>query len=292
MANASYIMGNDNTEPTASSNSLTSALQGWRNQIEKDLKGADFTKRLVTSTTEGIALQPLYTRADLPAELNPNEVPGQAPFLRGLSAKRGCRRLQAIRRPDAKSFNKALREALMNGQDAVVLPGGCGQGGTYWSPAGLADLSIALEGVELTAIPIHVEPGADPLGVAALIMALAKSREISPADLSGSIASDPITSGAKRGEAPIDDSPVLDNLAGWISWTTNHAPDVRALAIDGTAWNEAGASAVRYSPRMLRSRMARSASRLSCFSRSACRLSYSRLPLATASSTFARPSLK
>ncbi len=46
------------------------------------------------------------------------------------------------------------------------------------------------------------------------------------------------------------------------------------------------------SPRRDRVAIARSASRRSCRSRSACRLSYSRLPLATASSTFALPSLK
>src|SRR5690606_37258155 len=44
--------------------------------------------------------------------------------------------------------------------------------------------------------------------------------------------------------------------------------------------------------RSSRCRMARCASRLSCFSRSACRLSYSFLPRASAISTFARPSRK
>jgi hypothetical protein len=47
-----------------------------------------------------------------------------------------------------------------------------------------------------------------------------------------------------------------------------------------------------YSPRCLRADIADSASRVAVRSRKVWRLSYSRLPLATAISTFARPSLK
>src|SRR3954454_18099883 len=47
-----------------------------------------------------------------------------------------------------------------------------------------------------------------------------------------------------------------------------------------------------YSPRCRRVDIARWASRRSCRSRNACRLSYSRLTFATASSTFALPSWK
>ena len=38
-------------------------LQDWRAQVERDLKGADFDKRLVKRTHEGVSYQPLYTEA-------------------------------------------------------------------------------------------------------------------------------------------------------------------------------------------------------------------------------------
>ncbi len=40
-------------------------MQNWRDQVAKDLKGADFNEKLLT-TIDGIAVQPLYTRENLP----------------------------------------------------------------------------------------------------------------------------------------------------------------------------------------------------------------------------------
>ena len=53
----------------------------WRALVAKVLKGADFERRLVRETDDGIAIQPLYTA--LP--VNPG-VPGAAPFIRGAAA--------------------------------------------------------------------------------------------------------------------------------------------------------------------------------------------------------------
>ena len=38
--------------------------EAWLALVAKVLKGADFNKRLVSSTRDGLAIQPLYTRAD------------------------------------------------------------------------------------------------------------------------------------------------------------------------------------------------------------------------------------
>ena len=40
------------------------AREAWLALVDKVLKGADFEKRLVSRTADGIAVQPLYTRAD------------------------------------------------------------------------------------------------------------------------------------------------------------------------------------------------------------------------------------
>lgn len=236
-------MGQENnaSNPTAS---LDSALTAWRAQIDKDLKGADFTKRLVTRTPEGIALQPLYTRADLPSTLDPTEKPTQAPYRRGWNYQSTCRRLQAIRRPDAAAYNKALLEGLMNGQDAVALPR-TDSVGSDWAPRSLDELTTALDKVDLTAVPLHLSSGADPLGAASLVLGLAKSREIGADKLTGSVAADPIGEAAKEGEYPEDDTVLLDNLAGWTRWCATHAPGLRTVAVDATVWNKAGANAVQ-----------------------------------------------
>ena len=40
------------------------AREAWLALVAKVLKGADFEKRLVARTADGLALQPLYTRGD------------------------------------------------------------------------------------------------------------------------------------------------------------------------------------------------------------------------------------
>ena len=236
-------MGQENTASTSTA-SLESALTAWRAQIETDLKGADFNKRLVTRTLEGIALQPLYTRMDLPGSVSMAEKPGEAPFRRGWTTSPTCRRLQSIHRPDAASFNKALKEALMHGQDAVVLPR-LDEPGSAWSPSQIDDLTTALAEVEITAVPVHLGAGADPLPAAALYLAHAKTRGIAADKLSGSVAADPIGESARWGSAPADDTYLLDNLAGWTRWCATHATGVRTLAIDASTWSAAGANAVQ-----------------------------------------------
>ncbi|MCU0245985.1 MAG: methylmalonyl-CoA mutase family protein [Bryobacter sp.] len=52
----------------------------WEAEITADLKGADYEKKLVWRTEDGIAVRPYYTRGDAAA---PDLAPGEYPFLRG-----------------------------------------------------------------------------------------------------------------------------------------------------------------------------------------------------------------
>lgn len=236
-------MGQENNASTSTA-SLESALAAWRAQVEKDLKGADFNKRLVTRTPEGIALQPLYSRADLPSSVSANEQPGEAPFRRGWVNRPVCRRLQAIKRSDAAGYNQALREALMNGQDAVMLPG-IDTPGSAWKPTQLEDLAQALDGVEITAVPVYLPAQADPLPAAALYLAHAKQRGVAIENLIGGVTADPIGAAANAGQTPADDQNLIDNLAGWTGWCATHAPGVRTVGVDASVYNDAGANAVQ-----------------------------------------------
>ena len=180
---------NDTTEP--SKDALTDALAAWREQVERDLKGVPFEKRLITRTPEGIALNPLYTRADLPAGLGEDERPGQGHLRRGArpaTTRIPCLRLQSIRRADADSFNRALKSALMAGQDAVVVPGAAEAAGGSWSPSSLGEFSTALSEVELSAVPVHFPVDASSLPATALLLAHAEERGLAVASLTGSVA--------------------------------------------------------------------------------------------------------
>src|SRR3954447_2052801 len=56
----------------------------WEAAIQKDLKGADYEKKLVWRTDEGIAVRPYYRRENLAGlEQQLLAAPGSFPFVRG-----------------------------------------------------------------------------------------------------------------------------------------------------------------------------------------------------------------
>ena len=54
----------------------------WQTLVAKVLKGADFERRLVSRTADGLRIEPLYTRADAVPGVG-EAAPGKAPFIRG-----------------------------------------------------------------------------------------------------------------------------------------------------------------------------------------------------------------
>ena len=59
----------------------------WLALVEKALKGADFDRRLVARTADGLRIAPLYGRAEAPSGLS-GQQPGAAPYLRGEATRR------------------------------------------------------------------------------------------------------------------------------------------------------------------------------------------------------------
>ena len=71
--------------------------EAWLKLVEKVLKGADFEKRLVSRTADGLAIQPLYTRPDAAPAARPG----------GRVAARAWDIRQRHAEPDAGLANKA-----------------------------------------------------------------------------------------------------------------------------------------------------------------------------------------
>ena len=67
------------------------STEAWEAAIQKDLKGADYEKKLVWRTDEGIAVRPYY-RSDALTGLasQTSALPGQFPFVRGTGAANLC----------------------------------------------------------------------------------------------------------------------------------------------------------------------------------------------------------
>src|SRR5688572_28770719 len=95
----------------------------WRQLVDKALKGADFDKKLVAKTADGLRIEPLYTRADtLPG--SEAAAPGKAPFTRGSHAAardHGWQIHQRVVEADPAAANKVMLEELEGGANGLVL---------------------------------------------------------------------------------------------------------------------------------------------------------------------------
>ena len=101
---------------------MTNATDDWAALAKRELKGAD-PDSLIWHTLEGIAIKPLYTKADLEGLDHLDGVPGAAPFTRGVKATMYAGRPWTIRQyagfSTAEASNDFYRKALAAGQQGV-----------------------------------------------------------------------------------------------------------------------------------------------------------------------------
>ena len=90
------------------------AREAWLKLVEKVLKGADFDKRLVARTVDGLAIAPLSTRADV-ATAGSGIAKRPSPFRGGWDIR------QRHAEPDAKLANAAILEDLEGGVTSLLL---------------------------------------------------------------------------------------------------------------------------------------------------------------------------
>src|SRR5262245_38026393 len=101
------------------------SYETWREQVQKDLKGADFEKRLVTRTLEGIAIQPLYAAQGGGAVADAAGFAGLPPYQRGGSSVGRHGALWDVRaeycHPDVEHAKAEISDDLARGARSLWL---------------------------------------------------------------------------------------------------------------------------------------------------------------------------
>lgn len=92
----------------------------WISKINADLKGADFNKKLVWKTAEGIDVKPFYRAGDTGSLMYGETLPGEFPFRRGSKKSNNSWLVrQDIKISDYESANLKALEILMRGIDSI-----------------------------------------------------------------------------------------------------------------------------------------------------------------------------
>jgi len=93
--------------------------QAWEDAIAKDLKGADYDKKLIWRTVAGMAARPYYRAEDTAGLDWARTTPGVFPYVRGTRAEAGWRIREVIDLPDALAANRAARAAVAAGAEEI-----------------------------------------------------------------------------------------------------------------------------------------------------------------------------
>ena len=232
------------------------SYDAWRAQVDKDLKGADFDKRLLGRTLEGIVVQPLYTARDRVAEADAGGFAGLPPYQRGPAPIGRSGRHWDVRTEhagtDARATARDLAEDLGAGAtsvwlrfDALTRTGDTGRSDADGLPCdSLAKLDTLLSQVDLAQTPVWLDAGAN-VALAALYLALAERKDVDPSALRGSLGCDPLGALARDGSLPFDVKNAGALFGELCRVTAQSYPQLRAADVDVEVYQLAGAHAAQ-----------------------------------------------
>ncbi|WP_082403743.1 methylmalonyl-CoA mutase family protein [Saccharothrix sp. NRRL B-16348] len=182
--------------------------------------GADFGS-LITTTYDGIAVQPLYTADDRAPDAG---FPGLAPFTRG-GRPQGAVEGWDVRQQQRVADREAVMADLQNGVTSLWLKG--------LDPATYDDV---LADVYLDLAPVVVDAGADFLEAGRAMLRVWDQRPVLADEVRGNVGADPLGVQARTGRPA--DLKALTDLLG----RARAFPGLRLVVVDGLPFHEAGGS--------------------------------------------------
>lgn len=242
---------------------LPPKFEEWKAQVEKDLKGASFEKKLITKTYEGINLNPIYTIEDSKNSHNKNSLPGFDNFIRGESTSgyhvKTWNVNQEISLADSIEFNTALIDALQNGQNCINVSLDSATklgldadysdinlvGDTGLSISAIKSLDRALNNIDPTQYHISVHTGAIGLPFLSLFNSLLHSRNIKSNKISGAITADPLQELVKTGNLKISEDFIFNSLKLAVDWSNKNASKLKVIGISTLPYVNSGANSVQ-----------------------------------------------
>ena len=194
-------------------------------------------ERLLDSPTyDGFPIRPLYTGLDALPE---PPLPGRWPFVRGADALRDVKSGWKV----AESFPTGAAQKTAEGNDAVLaaLADGVSALVLRVGPGGVSahELDRLLEGVYLDLVPVILDAGTEYVDATDAILALVTDLDDERRSrLSIDLGADPLT-------APLVSRPDvgLDAVVATAAKAVAYDGGVRAVMVDGSAFDELGASA-------------------------------------------------
>ncbi len=207
------------------------STEQWMEVVTKDLKGADFQKRLVWRTNEGFNVNPFYRAEDIEGFLTTGNLPGQFPYVRSTRKDNVWRVRQEISVKDYAEANQKAKSLLSKGVTSL---------GFYLPKNNLSveNLGILLDGISADKVELNFNTCISKIkDLAEMVVAYITSLNLNLLECHGSIGYDPFRLILKKGI----DAPNWIEQAAEIVSITAALPRYRSIIITGSMMNDAGA---------------------------------------------------
>ena len=238
-------------------------IAAWAALASKEMKGGN-PDSLTWNTLEGIAVKPLYTQADTQGLPQIGEMPGFAPFTRGVKATMYAGRPWTIRQyagfSTAEASNAFYRKNLAAGQQGVSVAFDLATHRGYDSDhprvegdvgkAGVAidsveDMKILFDGIPLDKVSVSMTMNGAVIPILASFIVAGEEQGVDRAALSGTIQNDILKEFMVRNTYVYPPEPSMRIIADIIEYTSAEMPKFNSISISGYHMQEAGANLVQ-----------------------------------------------
>jgi methylmalonyl-CoA mutase len=214
--------------------------QQWEDKIIADLKGADYDKKLVWKTIEGINVRPYYRAENLESLKHLQVTPGSFPFVRGknVDSNEWYIRQDVVAEDPAKANKKAL-EILEKGITSLgfILSGK--------TEVNKAFMDTLLKNICLTAIEVNFVCGKKTAEAVPAFVAYLKEKNYKPAEINGSFTLDILGHLTTKGSFMFNDNQKAIEAVSNVIKALKDYPNFRAITLHGANFTNAGASIVQ-----------------------------------------------
>lgn len=242
---------------------MTDTPKRWSDLAEKELRGRPLDD-LNWNTLEGIKVKPVYTADDTDGLDHMGELPGFAPFTRGVKATMYAGRPWTIRQyagfSTAEESNAFYRRALAAGQQGVSVAFDLATHRGYDSDhprvegdvgkAGVAidsveDMKILFDGIPLDKVSVSMTMNGAVIPILASFIVTGEEQGHDKSFLAGTIQNDILKEFMVRNTYIYPPEPSMRIISDIIEYTSNEMPKFNSISISGYHMQEAGANLVQ-----------------------------------------------
>jgi methylmalonyl-CoA mutase len=213
----------------------------WEAAIAKDLKGADYEKKLIWKTNEGFNVKPYYRLEDLTDIQTVHTHPGQFPFVRGNNAKKNpwlIRQDMDVCLDKPTEANSKALEWLQRGVESIgfKLCNDCEP--TFDS------ISRLLKGIDLNKVEVNFTGGAPGAKALPFILEYVEKEKFDIRKVRISFDYSPLTTLTLNGKFCCEKDSSYTTLQKLVE-NVKSFPNVKVIGINGNIFHNSGSSSVQ-----------------------------------------------